>query len=104
MNRSNEVATVILRVANTTGLDALLKNPKADIKDIQVDQFTYIASNEVHSYAGVGFSTSGQSTKEFAKQSYKLELNKFVNKTEKDLIYGRTVVKLRAEETDMTMA
>ncbi|KAG2224555.1 hypothetical protein INT45_004400 [Circinella minor] len=104
MNRSNEIATVILRVANTTGLDTLLKNPKADIKDIQIDQFTYIASNEIHSYSGVGFSTSGQSTKDFAKQSYKLELNKFLNKTEKDLIYGRTVVKLRAEETDMTMA
>ncbi|KAI9262358.1 coth protein-domain-containing protein [Phascolomyces articulosus] len=104
MNRSNEIATVILKVSNTTGLDTMLKNPKGDIKDIQVDQFTYIASNEIHSYSGVGFSTSGQSTKDFAKQSYKLELNKFGNKTEKDLIYGRTVVKLRAEETDMTMA
>ncbi|KAI8142497.1 coth protein-domain-containing protein [Fennellomyces sp. T-0311] len=104
MNRSNEVATVILQTANTTGLDLMLKNPKADVKDIQIDQVTYIASNEVHSFTGAGFSTSGQSTKDFAKQSYKLELNKFGNKTTKDLLYGRTVVKLRAEETDMTMA
>ncbi|KAI9498498.1 coth protein-domain-containing protein [Zychaea mexicana] len=104
MNRSNEVATIILKAANTTGLDTMLKNPKADIKDIQIDQVTYIASNEVHSFTGAGFSTSGQSTKDFAKQSYKLELNQFGNKTTKDLIYGRTTVKLRAEETDMTMA
>lgn len=104
MNRSNEVATILLQISNTSGLDQMLKNPKADLDDIQIDQGTYIASNEIHTFTGAGFSTSGQSTKDFAKQSYKVELNKFGNKTTKDLLFGRTTLKLRAEETDMTMA
>ncbi|CDS05325.1 hypothetical protein LRAMOSA07854 [Lichtheimia ramosa] len=104
MNRSNEVATVILQTSNTTALDAMLKNPKGDLKDVPIDHMTYIASNEVHTYTGVGFSTSGQSSKEFAKQSYKLKLNKFSPKgAPKDLLFGRTTLKLRAEATDMTM-
>lgn len=107
MNRSNEVATFVLKITNTTGLNDMLANPKSEVKDIKVDEVHYIASNEVHVFTGgAGFSTSGQSTKDFAKQSYKLEFDKFAdpNKTSKDLLYGRTVVKLRAEETDMTMA
>ncbi|KAI9316798.1 coth protein-domain-containing protein [Dichotomocladium elegans] len=109
MNRSNEIATFILKVSNTTALDSMLQNPKGEAKDIPVDEVHYIASNEVHIFSGAGFSTSGQSTKDFAKQSYKLELNKFPSaggqqQTSKDLLYGRTTFKLRAEETDMTMA
>lgn len=53
MNRSNEVATVILQTSNTTALDAMLKNPKGDLKDVPIDHMTYIASNEVHTYTGL---------------------------------------------------
>lgn len=104
MNRSNEVATLMFQISNTSALDTMLQNPKGDLKDIQIDQATYVSNQEVHTFSGVGFGTSGQSTKDFAKQSYKIELNKFGTKTSKDLLFGRTTLKLRAEATDMTMA
>lgn len=99
MNRSNEIATIIMQISNTSSLDNMLKNPKADkIDDVVVDQLIYIASNEVHKIQNATFKTIGQSTKDFAKQSYKVKFKG------DQLLYGRSVVKLRAEETDMTMA
>lgn len=101
-NQSTEVTTIIM-YANETGLDAMLKTPKADnIKEIEVYNMTYISSDEKYFFEGVGFQNSGKSTKDFAKQSYKFSFNEFQNKTT-DTLWGRKDFKLRADETDPTL-
>lgn len=99
MNKSNEVATIILQ-ANMSGLQAILDNPTGDFKSVEVYNMTYISNKEIYSFTGAGIKNSGQSTKDFGKQSYSIDLNKFSNSTTKSLLYGRTTIKLRAEETD----
>ncbi|GAN10427.1 hypothetical protein MAM1_0354d09968 [Mucor ambiguus] len=104
LNKSNEIATIIMSV-NSTALDALNKAPTAKLDDAQITELAYISSNEVFKFQNGGLSTSGQSTKEFAKQSYSIDFNKYnKNATTKSLLYGRTTLKLRAEETDATFA
>ncbi|KAI9470843.1 MAG: coth protein-domain-containing protein [Benjaminiella poitrasii] len=101
MNRSNEIATVILDV-NATGFDQILANPLLKLDYTEVFKMTYISSNEVYSFVNAGIKNSGQSSKDFAKQSYKIKLNEFVKNGTKELLYGRTTLKLRAHETDPT--
>lgn len=102
MNRSDEIATIILNT-NVTGFNDIINNPKADLDWTEVYNMTYISNKEVYSFAMAGIKNSGKSTKEFAKQSYKVKLNEFTQKTDKkQLLYGRSVVKLRAHETDPT--
>ncbi|KAL7314688.1 hypothetical protein PS15m_006231 [Mucor circinelloides] len=101
MNRSDEIATIILE-ANATGFAEILGNPLGDHNYTQVTRMTYIANKEVFSFTNAGIKNSGQSTKEFAKQSYKVKLNEFTTTGPKELIYGRTTIKLRAHETDPT--
>ncbi|KAI9262359.1 coth protein-domain-containing protein [Phascolomyces articulosus] len=104
MNVSNEIATILLN-ANASGVDAYMKNPKGDFGYIEVYSMTYISSNQIYTFQGAGIKTSGQSTKEFHKQSFKISMDKFnKNATEKPLLFGRSKVKLRAEPTDMTFA
>ncbi|KAI9269961.1 coth protein-domain-containing protein [Sporodiniella umbellata] len=104
MNKSNEVATLIMNV-NATQLDAFNKDPMAKLDAAQVTTMTYISNKEVYTFQNAGISTSGQSTKDFAKQSWAIELDKYNSKnTTKSLLFGRTTLKLRAEETDATFA
>ncbi|KAI9316797.1 coth protein-domain-containing protein [Dichotomocladium elegans] len=105
MNMSNEIATIILTV-NQSGIDEFLRNPSGNFGSVLVSNMTYISSNQVYSFSGAGMKTSGQSTKEFAKQSWAIDLNKFAPPTQqqKQLLFGRTTVKLRAHETDPTFA
>ncbi|CEI97491.1 hypothetical protein RMCBS344292_11623 [Rhizopus microsporus] len=104
MNQSNEVSTIIMTV-NATQLEAFNKNPLEKLDDAQVTELAYINSKEVYKFANAGLSTSGQSTKDFAKQSWAIELDKYnKNTTQKSLLFGRTTFKLRAEETDSTFA
>lgn len=106
MNMSNEIATVILN-ANDTGIKAYLENPKGDFGKIQVYNMTYITSNQIYTFQNAGIKTSGQSTKELAKQSWKIDLNvkKFGSGGDnKQLLFGRTTLKFRAHETDPTFA
>ncbi|RCH86042.1 hypothetical protein CU097_006498 [Rhizopus azygosporus] len=104
MNQSNEVSTIIMTV-NATQLEAFNKNPLEKLDDAQVTELAYINSKEVYKFTNAGLSTSGQSTKDFAKQSWAIELDKYnKNTTQKSLLFGRTTLKLRAEETDSTFA
>ncbi|KAI8375489.1 coth protein-domain-containing protein [Blakeslea trispora] len=104
MNKSNEIATIIMTV-NTTALDAFNKEPTAKHDDAQVTEFAYISNKEVYTIQNGGLSTSGQSTKDFSKQSWSIDFNKYnKNATTKNLLFGRTTLKLRAEETDPTFA
>ncbi|RCH81917.1 hypothetical protein CU098_002285, partial [Rhizopus stolonifer] len=102
LNKSNEIATIIMSV-NATSLDAFNKNPTAENDDAQVTDFAYISNKEVFTFQNGGLSTSGQSTKDFSKQSWAIDFNKYnKNATTKNLLFGRTILKLRAEETDPT--
>lgn len=90
---------------NATQLEAFNKNPLEKLDDAQVTDMAYISSKEVYKFTNAGLSTSGQSTKDFAKQSWAIELDKYnKNTTQKSLLFGRTTLKLRAEETDSTFA
>ncbi|KAI8060358.1 coth protein-domain-containing protein [Gongronella butleri] len=102
MNKSNEVATIILNV-NQSAWDALIQAPTQKLK-ANVFSFAYVSNQEVYTFANTpSISTSGQSTKDFAKQSYSIDFTDYVPKGgNKPLFYGRTVVKLRAESTDPT--
>ncbi|KAI8973704.1 coth protein-domain-containing protein [Mycotypha africana] len=104
LNKSNEIATIIMTV-NATALDAINQQPTEKLDDAQITELAYISHSEVYKFQGAGLSTSGQSTKDFSKQSYAIDLNKYnKNATTKALLYGRTSLKLRAEETDATFA
>lgn len=96
------MATIILQV-NSTAFDALVKDPKQKGK-AQVTSFAYVSSQEVYTFANTpSIETSGQSTKDFAKQSYAIDFSDLTPKGgQKSLFYGRTAVKLRAEATDPT--
>jgi hypothetical protein len=63
---------------------------------------TYISNKELFTFSNAGLKNSGASSKEFGKQSFKIKLNEFVTQGDKELLYGRTTVKLRAHETDPT--
>ncbi|ORX45901.1 hypothetical protein DM01DRAFT_1364539 [Hesseltinella vesiculosa] len=96
MNKSNEVATIILNV-NGSAFDSVVQAPTQKGK-AQVYSFAYVSNKEVYT-----ISTSGQSTKDFAKQSYAIDFGDFIPQGQKKpLFFGRTIVKLRAEATDPT--
>ncbi|KAI8380988.1 coth protein-domain-containing protein [Radiomyces spectabilis] len=103
MNRSNEIATIVMK-ADGAALEAILKDPLGGAKAAEVYSMAYISSEEVHTFKGASIKNSGQSTKDYAKQSYKIEFNKFNNATKgnKEHLYGRSVVKLRSLPTDPT--
>ncbi|CAO3633993.1 unnamed protein product [Cunninghamella blakesleeana] len=101
-NESNEIATLIFNCDATT-FNAILADPKADHNYTRCDDFYYIAHDTSLKFTQAGIKNSGKSTKEFAKQSFKVKLSEFAPKgSNKELFYGRTTVKLRAHETDIT--
>lgn len=102
MSNSNEISTIILN-ADLESIDKILKKPLEDNKFAQVYNMSYISHDAVYSFQGAGIKNSGQSTKDYAKQSLKIKFNKFNNATE-DSLFGRRAFKLRAEANDPTMA
>lgn len=101
MNRSDEIATIILEV-NGTGLNEILQSPLEKLDYTEVYKMHYISSTEEFTYTDAGIKNSGASSRMFAKQSYKIKLNEFKQVGNRELIYGRTTIKLRAHETDPT--
>lgn len=90
---------------NASQLNAYNEDPKSEHKDAEITELAYINSKEIHQFQKAGLKTSGQSTKDFSKQSWAIELDKYnKNATEKSLLFGRTTLKLRAEETDASFA
>ncbi|KAI9305379.1 coth protein-domain-containing protein [Cunninghamella echinulata] len=101
-NQSNEVATLIFNCDATT-FNAILTNPKGEHNYTRCDDFYYISHDTSLKFIQAGIKNSGKSTKEFSKQSFKVKLNEFTPKGESEqLFYGRTTLKLRAHETDIT--
>lgn len=102
MNRDNEISTIILN-ADMQAIDQILKAPTEDQEFAQIYNMSYISHDAVYSFEGAGFKNSGQSSKDFAKQSYKIKFNKFNNGTT-DNLFGRSSIKLRAQPNDPTLA
>lgn len=102
MNVDNEISTLILR-ANMNSINAILKTPTAEHNFAQVYSMSYINHHSVYNFENAGFKNSGQSSKDKAKQSYKIKFNKFGNSTTKDHLFGRRAFKLRAGATDPTL-
>ena len=103
MNKSNEVATIIMTV-DEQAFGAICQEPlqKHQNGGAQVFALTYISNSEIHSFKNAAIDNSGQSTKEFARQSFEIDFNKYVTdkNSPKQLLFGRSVVKLRGEQTD----
>ena len=93
MNQSNEVATILLDLEQAE-LDTILANPKAKHKDAHVHKMTFISNSEIHTFTNAKLDNSGQSTKNFNRQSFEIKLDK------PQLLFGRRDFKLRAEQTD----
>ncbi|KAI8341911.1 coth protein-domain-containing protein, partial [Chlamydoabsidia padenii] len=101
-NQSNEIATLLL-TCNTTAIDTILADPKGKHDSARCDAISYISHGFALKFTMAGLKTSGKSTKEFAKQSFKINFNQFNPKGgDKQVLFGRTSVKLRAHETDIT--
>ncbi|KAF9585679.1 hypothetical protein BGW38_001262 [Lunasporangiospora selenospora] len=94
--KQKQIATIHI-TAPPLQMDELNKNPKND-KDYRVD-FRFINSETVHSVKNITFSTSGKSSKGFAKQSYKLKFDTKFNQT----FFSRPNIKLRSMVQDPTM-
>ncbi|CEP08364.1 hypothetical protein [Parasitella parasitica] len=101
MNNSNSISTILLNV-DMKAVKKILAKPEDDHKFAQVYNLTYISHDAVYNFQGAGIKNSGQSSKEYAKQSYKIKFNKFNNETE-DAIFGRRGFKLRAQADEPTM-
>ncbi|KAI8150312.1 coth protein-domain-containing protein [Fennellomyces sp. T-0311] len=101
MNNSNEVATMILNV-DEQAFGLICEQPLQKHKQAQVFKLTYISNSEIHTFTNAGIDNSGQSTKEYNRQSFEIDLNQFVTDKNavKQLLFGRTVFKLRGEQTD----
>ena len=103
MNKSDEIATIIMQ-ANMTAVNEILQNPLGDHEYAMVQEMAYINSKDVFQFRSSGFRNSGKSSKEFTRQSFKVKLNEYLAAgEEKQLLFGRTTVKLRAQPADPTM-
>ncbi|KAI8645883.1 coth protein-domain-containing protein [Parasitella parasitica] len=101
MNNSNSISTIILNV-DIESVNKILEKPEDDHKFAQVYNMSYISHDAVYNFQGAGIKNSGQSSKEYAKQSFKIKFNKFYNGTE-DALFGRRGFKLRAQADEPTM-
>lgn len=100
MNKDNEISTILLN-ADMKSIEDILKEPTKDHEFAQVYNMSYISHDAIYNFQGAGFKNAGQSSKEFAKQSFKIKFNKFSNGT--DQLFGRKSFKLRSHATDPTL-
>ncbi|KAG0275051.1 hypothetical protein BGZ95_009235 [Linnemannia exigua] len=92
----DEIATIHV-TADAAQLATLAANPLLET-DIRV-RFRWIDHNDIYTQNNISFRTSGKSSKEFQKQSYKFSFDTDYNQT----FYSRPNIKLRSEVTDPTM-
>ncbi|KAG0377472.1 hypothetical protein BGX24_006042 [Mortierella sp. AD032] len=92
----DEIATIHV-TADAAQLAALTANPLLET-DLRV-KFRWIDHNDIYTQNNISFKTSGKSSKEFQKQSYKFSFDTDFNQT----FYSRPNIKLRSEVTDPTM-
>ncbi|KAF9163426.1 hypothetical protein DFQ26_002516 [Actinomortierella ambigua] len=94
--RDNQIATLHL-TAPKAEVDALNANPAQEATVKATVRF--INDDTIYTQTNITLKTSGKSSKDFAKQSYKLSFDDKYNQT----FFHRPNIKLRAEATDPTM-
>ncbi|KAF9434191.1 hypothetical protein BGZ76_008417 [Entomortierella beljakovae] len=94
--KQKQIATIHLTGPKAL-IDEMNANPKND-KDYKVS-FRFVNSEEIYTQQNITFGTSGKSSKEFAKQSFKLEFDTDYNQT----FFSRPNIKLRSMAQDPAM-
>ncbi|KAF8938198.1 coth protein-domain-containing protein [Dissophora ornata] len=94
--KEDQIATIHI-TAPAASVNAMNANPatEADVKVV----FRFINANTIYTQNNITLKTSGKSSKEFAKQSYKLKFDTDYNQT----FYSRPNIKLRSMATEPTM-
>ncbi|KAF9996312.1 hypothetical protein BGZ79_009941 [Entomortierella chlamydospora] len=94
----NEDQIATLHITGTTdAISAMNSNPDHSGK-IKVD-FRFISADIIYSQTNITFETAGKSSKDYAKQSFKLKFDTDYNQT----FFSRPNIKLRAEATEPTL-
>ncbi|KAF9364994.1 hypothetical protein BGX34_011753 [Mortierella sp. NVP85] len=94
--KQKQIATIHL-TAPVASITEMMANPTND-KDYKVN-FRFINSDIIHSQNNITFSTSGKSSKEFAKQAYMFQFDTEYNQT----FFSRPNIKLRSMVNDPSM-
>ncbi|KAF9585676.1 hypothetical protein BGW38_001259 [Lunasporangiospora selenospora] len=94
--KEDQIATIHI-TGTPAAIDAMNQNPTAE-SDIRVN-FRFINANTIHTQTNITFKTSGKSSKDYAKQSFKLKFDTEYNQT----FFSRPNIKLRSEATDPTL-
>ncbi|KAG0017311.1 Nuclear actin-protein involved in chromatin remodeling [Entomortierella chlamydospora] len=95
--KQKQIATIHV-TAPVAMISEMNANPKND-KDYKVTTFRFINSEMIYNQRNITFSTSGKSSKEFAKQSFKFEFDTDYNQT----FFSRPNIKLRSMAQDPAM-
>ncbi|KAF9190929.1 hypothetical protein BGZ51_008078 [Haplosporangium sp. Z 767] len=93
--KEDEIATLHL-TAPVASVTAMNSNPSAET-DVKVT-FRFINAKNIYTQQNITLKTSGKSSKEYAKQSYKLKFDTDFNQT----FFSRPNIKLRAMTTEPT--
>ncbi|KAF9361299.1 hypothetical protein BGX26_004484 [Mortierella sp. AD094] len=93
--KEDQIATIHI-TAPVASIDALNNQPNSNA-EVRV-AFRFINADTIYSQTNISLQTSGKSSKEFAKQSYKLKFDTDYNQT----FFSRPNLKLRSEATEPT--
>ncbi|KAF9917423.1 hypothetical protein BX616_001047 [Lobosporangium transversale] len=94
--KENQIATLHL-TAPVADVNAMNSQPEAE-KDVKVT-FRFINAKTVYTQTNITLNTSGKSSKEFAKQSYKLKFDTEYGQS----FFSRPNIKLRSMATEPTL-
>ncbi|KAG0199821.1 hypothetical protein BGX33_011376 [Mortierella sp. NVP41] len=94
--KETQIATLHL-IGDKTTVDALNLNPNSEA-EARVT-FRFINAKTIYTQHNISLTTSGKSSKEFSKQSYKIKFDTDYNQT----FFSRPNIKLRSMATEPTM-
>ncbi|KAF9919884.1 hypothetical protein FBU30_010415 [Linnemannia zychae] len=94
--KETQIATLHLTGAKAA-IDALNANPNSETAEARVT-FRFINAKTIYTQTNITLKTSGKSSKEFAKQSYKIKFDTDYNQT----FFSRPNIKLRSMATEPT--
>ncbi|KAF9403656.1 hypothetical protein BGX21_001029 [Mortierella sp. AD011] len=95
--KQKQIATIHV-TAPVAMISEMNANPEND-KEYKVTTFRFINSEMIYNQQNITFSTSGKSSKEYAKQSFKFEFDTDYNQT----FFSRPNIKLRSMAQDPAM-
>ncbi|KAG0275052.1 hypothetical protein BGZ95_009236 [Linnemannia exigua] len=94
--KETQIATLHL-TGDKPAIDKLNASPETDGAEVRVN-FRFINAKTIYSQRNITLKTSGKSSKEFAKQSYKIKFDTDFNQT----FFSRPNLKLRSMATEPT--